>query len=61
MEKVPSLFIFITAGMEGNTMHASRRSRSGLTTSTIYAPAASVWSVTSCHGGIASRADLTLF
>ena len=35
MEKVPSLLSFMTAGMEGNTMQASRRSRSGFTTSTI--------------------------
>lgn len=35
MLKVPSLFIFMTAGMEGNTKHASSFSRRGFTTSTI--------------------------
>lgn len=35
MEKVPSLFSFMTAGMEGNTRHASRRSRWGPTTAVI--------------------------
>ena len=39
MEKVPSLLSFMTAGIEGNTMHASRRSRSGFTTSTIWGAA----------------------
>jgi hypothetical protein len=35
MLNVPSLLSFMTAGMEGNTTHASRRSRWGATASTI--------------------------
>lgn len=35
MLKVPSLFIFMTAGIEGKTRQASRVSLSGFTTSTI--------------------------
>jgi hypothetical protein len=36
MLKVPSLFSFMTAGMEGNTQQASSWSRTGATAATIW-------------------------
>ena len=42
MEKVPSLFRRITAGMEGKMRHASSWSRRGVTTSTIFSASSSM-------------------